>query len=331
MLLQYRQKIHQGRIGIVRHIRTHQLGRNIVCIQQGQILQGIGAQACQGSGTSMSANPSFHWDDHLDGPPLIVTRTEGATPFRLVTHIGDVGHTLVAGPTGMGKSVLLATLAMQFRRYRGSRIFAFDMGRSMRATILGLGGEHYDLGTDGEIAFQPLARIDREGYRTWAAEWLEGRLRHEGVAVGPDEKVAIWSALGSLAGAPLEQRTMTGLSVLLQSNALRQALAPYVLGGAHGKLLDADADRLGSGGVQCFEMEELMHSKAAVLAVLGYLFARFDERFDGAPTLLILDESWLFLDDPVFAARIRQWLKTLRKRKGSLKTTVEVRVTMDGL
>jgi type IV secretion system protein VirB4 len=257
-------------------------------------------------------------NDHLDGPPLIVTRTEGATPFRLVTHIGDVGHTLVAGPTGMGKSVLLATLAMQFRRYPGSRIFAFDMGRSMRATALGLGGEYYDLGADGAIAFQPLARIDQESYRTWAAEWVEGRLQHEGVAVGPDEKAAIWSALGSLAGAPVEQRTLTGLSVLLQSNALRQALAPYVLGGAHGKLLDADHDRLGAADVQCFEMEELMHSKAAVLAVLGYLFARFEERFDGAPTLLILDESWLFLDDPVFAARIRQWLKTLRKKNVSV-------------
>ncbi|WP_114971020.1 conjugal transfer protein TrbE [Rhodoferax ferrireducens] len=257
-------------------------------------------------------------NDHLDGPPLIVTRTDGATPFRLVTHIGDVGHTLVVGPTGMGKSVLLAALAMQFRRYPGSRIFAFDMGRSMRATILGLGGEHYDMGTDGEIAFQPLARIDQEGYRTWAAEWLEGRLLHEGAAVGPEEKAMVWSALGSLAGAPVEQRTLTGLSVLLQSNALRQALQPYVLGGAHGKLLDADSDRLGSGSVQCFEMEELMHSKAAVLAVMGYLFARLDERFDGAPTLLILDEAWLFLDDPVFAARIRQWLKTLRKKNVSV-------------
>ena len=61
-----------------------------------------------------------------------------------------------------------------------------------------------------------------------------------------------------------------------------------------------------------------MHSKAAVLAVLGYLFARFNERFDGAPTLLILDEAWLFLDDPVFAARIRQWLKTLRKKNVSV-------------
>ena len=259
---------------------------------------------------------------HLDGPPLIVTRTDGATPFRLVTHIGDVGNTLLVGPIGMGKSVLLATLALQFRRYPGSRILAFDMGRSIRATVLGLGGDHYDLGTDpedgGAIAFQPLARIDREGYRAWAAEWIEGRLLQEGVAVGPPEKDAVWSALNSLASAPVEQRTMTGLSVLLQSNALRQALAPYVLGGAHGRLLDADADRFGTADVQGFEMEELMPSKAAVMAVLGYLFARFGERFDGAPTLLILDEAWLFLDDPVFAARIRQWLKTLRKKNVSV-------------
>ncbi|MCZ4287224.1 DUF853 family protein, partial [Marinobacter salarius] len=53
-------------------------------------------------------------------------------------------------------------------------------------------------------------------------------------------------------------------------------------------------------------------------AVLSYLFARFEERFDGAPTLLILDEAWLFLDDPLFAARIRQWLKTLRKKNVSV-------------
>lgn len=257
-------------------------------------------------------------NEHLDGPPLAITRTDGATPFRLVTHVGDVGHTLVAGPTGMGKSVLLATLALQFRRYPGSRLFLFDMGRSLRATVLGLGGEHYDLGGDGDLAFQPLARIDQPGYRAWAAEWLEARLLQEGVAVGPEQKAALWTALDSLAGAPETQRTLTGLSVLLQNNAMRQALQPYVLGGAHGALLDADQDRLGSADVQCFEMEELMHSKAAVAAVLSYLFARFEERFDGAPTLLILDEAWLFLDDPLFAARIRQWLKTLRKKNVSV-------------
>jgi type IV secretory pathway VirB4 component len=141
-------------------------------------------------------------NDHLDGPPLIVTRTDGATPFRLVTHIGDVGHTLVVGPIGMGKSVLLATLAMQFRRYPGSRIFAFDMGRSMRATVLGWAASTTTWACRRRHRLPAARRIDQEGYRTWAAEWVEGRLRHEGVAVGPDEKEAIWSALGSLAGAP---------------------------------------------------------------------------------------------------------------------------------
>ncbi|QBR39556.1 conjugal transfer protein TrbE [Kerstersia gyiorum] len=257
-------------------------------------------------------------NEHLDGPPLMVTRTDGATPFRLVTHIGDVGHTLVVGPTGAGKSVLLATLALQFRRYTGSRLYVFEMGRSMRATLLGLQGEYYCLSHDGELAFQPLARIDEPGYRSWAAAWVEGRLLAEGLSIGPDEKAAVWSALGSLASAPVEQRTMTGLSALLQSNRLRQALAPYVLGGAHGSLLDADRDRLGIEDIQGFEMEELMPSKSAAMAVLRYLFARLEERFDGVPTLLILDEAWLFLDDPAFAARIREWLKTLRKKNVSV-------------
>lgn len=255
---------------------------------------------------------------HLDGGALMVTRTGGATPFRLVTHVGDVGHTLVVGPTGAGKSVLLALLAVQFRRYPGARLFVFDKGGSVRATVLGLGGEHYDLGAEGAIAFQPLARLDDPTERAWAAEWLATLLAHEGVVLTPAVKDAVWSALGSLSSAPVGERTLTGLSILLQSHDLRQALQPYTLSGAHGRLLDADHDRLGSADVQGFEMEALMHGKSAVLPVLTYLFHRLEARFDGAPTLLILDEAWVFLDDPAFAGRIREWLKTLRKRNVSV-------------
>ena len=255
---------------------------------------------------------------HLDGPPLIVTRTDGATPFRLVTHVGDVGHTLVVGPTGVGKSVLLATMMLQFRRYPGSRVFIFDKGHSARATVLGLNGEHYDLGNDLFVAFQPLAGIDDDGTRAWAAEWIGNLLTQEGVDATPEVKTSVWSALGSLASAPLEQRTLTGLSVLLQSNLLRQALQPYVLGGACGRLLDADHDRLGDADVQGFEMEELMHGRSAVLPVLSYLFRRLEARFDGPPVLLVIDEAWVFLDHPTFAGRIREWLKTLRKRNVSV-------------
>jgi type IV secretion/conjugal transfer VirB4 family ATPase len=257
-------------------------------------------------------------NDHLDAPPLIVTRTDGSTPFRLVTHIGDVGHTLIIGPTGAGKSVLLALIMLQFRRYANSRIFAFDQGGSARATILGLCGEHYNLGSAGAIAFQPLADIDQEPARAWAADWVAGLLSHENVTITPEVKDLVWSALQSLSTAPTLERTLTGLSVLLQSNALRQALQPYTLAGPHGGLLDADCDGLGNADIQCFEMQALMHSRSAALPVLTYLFHRLDQRFDGSPTLLVLDEAWVFLDDPHFAGRIREWLKVLRKKNVSV-------------
>src|SRR5215831_2671891 len=255
---------------------------------------------------------------HLKGPPLLIAQTQGATPFRLVTHVGDVGHTLIVGPTGAGKSVLLTSLAMQFRRYAKSRVFVFDKGYSARATILGLEGEHVDLGAEGAIAFQPLARIEEEVERSWAAEWIGGLLLHEKVDLTPDVKDAVWSALNNLSTAPKEQRTLTGFSVLLQSNRLRQALQPYTLNGPYGRLLDADRDRLGIADIQGFEMETLMHAKSAVLPVLLYLFHRLEERFDVAPALLILDEAWVFLDDPLFASRVREWLKTLRKKNVSV-------------
>ena len=254
------------------------------------------------------------WNDHLDGPPLLLAETGGTTPFRFSTHVGDVGHMLVVGPTGAGKSVLLALMALQFRRYAGAQVYVFDKGGSARAAVLAMSGRHHALGIGGALAFQPLRHIDDPVVRSWAAEWIAGLLAHEKVVLTPEVKEVVWSALGNLASAPPAERTITGLSVVLQSNALRSALAPYTLEGSYGALLDAEADALALADVQCFEMEALMQEAGAVLPVLTYLFHRLEARFDGRPTLLVLDEAWLFLDNPLFAGRIRDWLKTLRKK-----------------
>ncbi|WP_293699543.1 MULTISPECIES: conjugal transfer protein TrbE [unclassified Sphingopyxis] len=274
-------------------------------------------------------------NDHLGGPPLMIAETGGATPFRLSTHVGDVGHMMIVGPTGAGKSVLLGLLALQFRRYPGAQVYIFDKGYSARAAVLACGGAHHALGLGGEadvgeaaggaaaargrgLAFQPLRHIDRAAERAWAAEWVTGLLANERVDPTPDVKEAVWSALGNLATAPAEERTLTGLSLLLQSAALRRALAPYTLEGPFGQMLDAADDELAIADVQCFETETLMGQAGAVQPVLTYLFHRLEDRFDGRPTLLILDEAWVFLDHPLFAARIREWLKVLRKKNVSV-------------
>ena len=258
------------------------------------------------------AGPEFN--RHLNAPTLMMTETRGSTPFRLDLHVGDVGHALMVGPTGAGKSVLLALLALQFRRFIGAQVVLFDRGRSARAAALAMGGESIELGLEGTLSLQPLARIDEPGEIAFALQWITALLTAEGVRVTPDVKDAVWTALRSLASAPKQERTLTGLAVLIQSNALVAGLTPYTLEGAYGRLLDGASEALATTDVLHFEMEHLMQHKALIAPVLTYLFHRLEARFDGRPTLLILDEAWTFLDDAIFAARIREWLKTLRKK-----------------
>lgn len=264
-------------------------------------------------------------DEHFAAPPLLYGKSEGSTPFRFSLHVGDVGHSLVVGPTGAGKSVLLALIALQFRRYAGAQIFAFDFGGSIRAAALACGGDWQDLGNSLHgadalsipVTLQPLARIDDISERSWAAEWLGAILANEGVTLDPQAKEHLWSALGSLSSAPVEERTLTGLAVLLQAQDLKQALAPYCMGGPWGRLLDAESEHLGSSNFQAFETEGLIGSASAA-AVLSYLFHRIEARLDGSPSLIIIDEGWLVLDHPLFAAQLKTWLKTLRKKNASV-------------
>jgi type IV secretion system protein TrbE len=275
-------------------------------------------------------------DEHFGQPPLLYARTEGSTPFRLSLHVGDVGHSLVVGPTGAGKSVLLAMMALQFRRYPFNQIFAFDFGGSIRAAAIAMGGDWQDLGhalgdgeTDSGVTLQPLARIHETAERAWAAEWLAAILANEGVKVDPQAKEHLWSALTSLASAPVNERTLTGLAVLLQAQELKLALAPYCVGGPWGRLLDAEAEFLGEASVQAFETEGLVGAASAP-AVLAYLFHRIEGRLDGRPTMIIIDEGWLVLDSPAFAAQLREWLKTLRKKNASVVFATQSLADIEG-
>jgi type IV secretion/conjugal transfer VirB4 family ATPase len=263
-------------------------------------------------------------------PPLMHALTGQTTPFRLDLHQGDVGHALVAGPTGAGKSVLLNVLALQWRRYPQAQVRIFDKGRSARAATLLVGGAYHDLGGGSDLAFQPLRGIDYPDERAWAQDWVEDLLIAGGVTLDPAVRESVWTALQSLAAAPRDQRTLTMLAANIQDRGLKAALAPFTLSGPHGRLLDACVDTLASADWQTFEMGELMASRAAAGPVLTYLFHTLARQFDGRPTLLVLDEAWLLLESTTFAAKIREWLLTLRKLNVAVVfTTPSLKAVLD--
>lgn len=261
-------------------------------------------------------------------PPLMHTVTTGATPFRLNLHVGDVGHTLIFGPTGAGKSTLLATLLAQFRRYwsrprrDGSRlpanIVAFDKGRSLYTLCKASGGTHYDIGNDeGDTpALTPLVDIDSDSEALWAEEWIGTCYELQaGKPASPQQKAEIHRAMNLLREAPRDFRSLTDYVSTVQDEDVRAALTHYTITGAMGHLLDGKDDGLNLSGWTVFEIDELMKlGDANAIPVLLYLFRRFERSLQGQPSVLSLDEAWVMLGHRVFREKLREWLKELRKK-----------------
>ena len=272
--------------------------------------------------SSIWSGPS--WNHHLHGPPLLVAKARGNTPFRISTQPpgSDVGHQLVIGPTGAGKSTLLAFMVLQFLRHEGAQVFVFDKGVSCRAAVLAVGGAFFDLGSpEAGIAFQPLRDLETPEQLTWAVNWLAMLLRLRGVAMSQDLEGELYRQLRILSESPPEDRTLSVFSGLVQELDARKALEAFTLSGPYGHLLDAVEAGFTANRVQAFEMERFMKDTTArdiVVPVLTYLFHRLERHFDGRPTLLLIDEAWSFLLDQEFSRQIQEWLTRLRKKNVSV-------------
>ncbi|WP_051357504.1 ATPase [Fusobacterium nucleatum] len=257
------------------------------------------------------------WNKHLNAPPLIYTKTKGSTPFRFNIHIEDIGHSAIVGPTGYGKSVLLGLIASSFMKYKDSRVYFFDKDASSRVLTYAVGGEFHDLGND-ELSFQPLANIEIVEEKEWAYGWILEILEQENVKVSPTQKEKIWKALDNLAKTPIELRTISNFYTSVNDREIKEALIPYKIGGALGKYFDSDKDTLNFSRWQVFEMNQVINNKKGITPLLSYIFRRIENSLDGSPCIIILDECWMFFDSPIFAAKIREWLKVLRKKNSSV-------------
>ena len=246
-------------------------------------------------------------------PALMHCVTHGSTPFRLNLHVRDLGHTFMFGPTGAGKSTHLGIIAAQLRRYSGMSIFAFDKGMSMYPLTKATGGLHFTVAADDDnLAFCPLQFLETKGDRAWAMEWLDTILALNGVETTPAQRNEIGNAIMSMHASGA--RTLSEFSVTIQDEAIREAIRQYTVDGSMGHLLDAEEDGLSLSEFTTFEIEELMNlGEKFALPVLLYLFRRIERSLKGQPAVIILDEAWLMLGHPAFRAKIREWLKVLRK------------------
>ena len=252
-------------------------------------------------------------------PPLMHCVAQGRTPYRLNLHHQDLGNTVILGPPGAGKSVLLALLAAQLRRYPGMQIFAFDKGFSMfplcsaiHAATEGRSGLHFTVAGQEGISFAPLQHLETHADVVWALDWVDALLRVNGLKSTPQQRNLIGQELKRL---NRKSCSLTDLAASVQDREVQEVLQMYTSNGTAGHLLDDEKDGLRLSDFTVLEVEELMalHDKF-VLPVLLYLFRRIERSLTGQPAAIILDEAWLMLRHPVFRDRLWEWLKTMRKK-----------------
>ncbi|WP_341021716.1 VirB4 family type IV secretion/conjugal transfer ATPase [Brevundimonas diminuta] len=254
-----------------------------------------------------------HWGD-----AVTLLETTAAGPYFFNFHQGDLGNFTVIGPSGSGKTVVLNFLLAQARKL-DPRIIFFDKDRGAELFIRAIGGR-YDLLRPGQASgLNPLQLEDTPANRSFLVDWLAQLVG--GADVTDMERIR--DAVSASFDQPLEHRRLRYLAELFRGDRRPQAgdlwsrLRPWWGDGERAWLFDNPTDLTDlTARTVGFDMTVLLDDPAVRTPAMMYLFHRVEERLDGSPAIIVVDEGWKALDDEVFVRRIKDWEKTIRKRNG---------------
>ncbi len=271
---------------------------------------------------SFHNQPNGRTDDLHWGAPVTLLETTSFGPYAFNFHAEDLGNFTVIGPSGSGKTVLLTFLLSSADRFR-PQIAYFDKDRGAEPYIRAVGGRYEALSPGVPSGFNPLALPDTPANRAFLVEWLERLLAGDGAPLGPEERATVADAVDASYGQPARHRRLRYLNELFRGGRrpsagdLAARLSAWCEGGEHAWLFDNEADELDlRQRVLGFDMTKLLDMPAVRTPAMMYLFHRVEQRLDGAPAIIVIDEGWKALDDEVFVRRVRDWEKTIRKRNG---------------
>jgi len=258
-----------------------------------------------------------HW-----GPAIAVLETTSFGPYHFNFHNADLGNFTIIGPSGSGKTVLLTFLLAQAERLK-PRIAYFDKDRGAEPFIRAVGGR-YDVISPGEpTGFNPLALADNPSNRSFLADWLGQLLTADGAALDSEDRAMIADAVDANYAQPPGHRRLRYLRELFRGGRrpsagdLASRLGAWCEGGEHAWLFDNTDDRLDvDTRIVGFDMTKILDAPTVRTPAMMYLFHRIEQRLDGSPAIIVVDEGWKALDDPAFVRRIKDWEKTIRKRNG---------------
>ena len=276
---------------------------------------------------------------HLRRPSLAVFETRWNTPYLYDLFADDVGHTLVLGATGSGKSFLLNFLLVSALQYN-PRVLILDMGGSYRWLTNFLGGSYLELSPSQALKdgfrLRPFSLPPTERTYQFLTGWIIRLLRLGGWTVDGDDTNEIRSRVQDLYMFSPERRTLSGLVRALPSK-MWPAMSRWHSDGAWATYFDHSAagEDLDLKDWQVIDLAGAAEHEDLCQAALFYLLERLRLVLDD-PTetsrvkLMVVDEAWRYLRDPAVLDYLAESAKTWRKRNAALIMATQSAVDITG-
>ena len=277
---------------------------------------------------------------HLDKPALAVLETQWATPFYYDLFSGDVGHTLILGATGAGKSFLLNFTLLQALQY-DPRVLILDLGGSYRWLTEFLGGGYLELAAEenggGTSAFKLRPFSLPRGERTFSflTSWLARLLRLGGWQETSEDPNELRARIEDLYAFPPERRTLTALVQSLP-RPMWAPMSRWYGDGAWGRIFDnPGGEQLALADWQVIDLAGAAEHEDLCEAALFYLLERLRLALDDPAEVsrvkvMVVDEAWRYLKDPAVLNYLAEAAKTWRKRNAALVMATQSVIDVTG-
>ena len=258
---------------------------------------------------------------HLNQPRLAVVETRQATPYLLNLHYQDVGHTLILGAIGSGKSFLNNFLISAYQEYQPLTVI-FDLGGSYQKLTREFGGSYLHVGkTDRAFTINPFSLSPSPQNLDFLFSFLRVLVEGRNYRMDAEEGKDLHRAIRDLYELDPSTRTLSALARSVK-RTYGKLLDEWVGEGRLAGYFDHAEDTLSVARFQTFDFEG-MDQPDVLEPLLFYILHRanasiYDRAQADVPKLFVLDEAWRFFRNPTTKAYITEALKTWRKRNAAM-------------